>query len=705
MDFQALRNSFIIGSLSTSFGGLVLLATPYSQFSQFLIATGLGSLAASNLAIENCSNIASRKIGKKQGEITSLQSEVKNFADLLIAKHETFSNLSLDYEELEHFNKTLETDLENLRTQLNSTQYQLQNTQQLNLSSAIDTLNESLTEVTQQVNNLIPYLVKKYKLDVKDLLNQYHSEVKEIQAQIKVLAGKSNLANDELISGCLAVQHEIILKGSSMRAKLYKLAIDDLQMKLCTSIPMTLHNEKLLEVKTFYLGNIKSIQQEFGQVADSCINAYKQDFSEVVNDGLTQSQELEQAQKQINNLQNKLSELSKPLKFPGLSEQSRVGNAIIDFYSRLGYTLDAIDWSSTETGYKLMFHTSRNGSRFISTDLLNDGDNPAKLKEVSASLNTPKFENSDRSSYFSLTIHTRHKIKTSSEDVARLWVSSNQFPQLARNWTRLRLTGGSESGKSPTAENIAVCILQSRPGTAKLFNPQHNSSKNYWTIPVVGETHNDSERGIAELAKKVDLRSTGQENREQFELYIFDEIDSTMSHTKGKKSAIGDNVNFAIKQASHQNLGCIFIGQNANVSEYPGMDRSDWNSAVNIHIGSNSYDAITNSNKFTSEEQSRLKATADKLTEYCEGKNEELGLGRTHPQAYRFALVIEPAKSPYFVELPSFGKYTYDLVAVDNSTTTSDLACPSCGSNDVKKNGKVGKNQRYKCNNCNRNWV
>jgi hypothetical protein len=704
MDFTALRNSFIVGSLGTSFTGLILLASPYSQFSQFLIASGLGSLAASNLAIENCGNIASRKLGKKQNELTSLQGEVSHFATLLTAKHEQLTaaiearaNLFNDYQ-------LLENELEEMSNELTATQNQLKNTQQLNLESAIATLQDSLTEATQGVNNLIPYLVKKYKLDVKDLLKEYQSEVREIQLQVKVLAGKNNLTNEEIISACLAIQHQIILKGSAMRARMYKLAVDELQMKAHCSIPITLHNEKMLEVKTFYLGNIKSIQQEFGQVADSCISAYKQDFSEVVNDGLTQSQELEKLQGEVVSLKHKLSELSKPLKFPGLSEQARVGNAIIDFYSRLGYTLDGIDWTTAETGYKLLFHTSRNGSRFISTDLLNDGDSSAKLKEVSAALNNPKFEQGDRASYVSLIVQTRHKTKTSADDIAKLWLPSTQFPQLAKNWTRLRLTGGSESGKSPTAENIAVCILQSRPGLARLFNPQHNSSKNYWTIPVVGESHNDSENGIAKLAKLVDLRSTGQESRDTFELYIFDEIDSTMSHTHGKKSAIGDNVKFIIKQASHQNLGAIFIGQNANVTNYPGLDRSDWNSAVNIHIGSNSYDAITNSNKFTSDEQSKLKTTADKLTEYCEGKNEELGLGKTHPQAFRFALVIEPSKSPYFIELPSFGKYTYDLV-VDSSITTDELSCSGCGSTAVKKNGKVNGQQRYKCNDCGKNWL
>jgi len=49
MDFQALRNSFIIGSLGTSFTGLILLASPYSQFSQFLIASGLGTIPVNEM--------------------------------------------------------------------------------------------------------------------------------------------------------------------------------------------------------------------------------------------------------------------------------------------------------------------------------------------------------------------------------------------------------------------------------------------------------------------------------------------------------------------------------------------------------------------------------------------------------------------------------------------------------------------------------
>jgi len=67
-------------------------------------------------------------------------------------------------------------------------------------------------------------------------------------------------------------------------------------------------------------------------------------------------------------------------------------------------------------------------------------------------------------------------------------------------------------------------------------------------------------------------------------------------------------------------------------------------------------------------------------------------------------LVIEPSKSPYFVELTSFGKYTYDLVG-DRSTSNNELPCPGCGSTALKRNGKLNGQQRFKCNDCGKNWA
>ena len=164
------------------------------------------------------------------------------------------------------------------------------------------------------------------------------------------------------------------------------------------------------------------------------------------------------------------------------------------------------------------------------------------------------------------------------------------------------------------------------------------------------------------------------------------------------------------------------------------MDRSDWNNAVNIHIGDNAYDAISNSNQFTNSEQINLKEKADKIKAYCESKNEELGLDENSENAYRYAFVVEPGKRPYFMELPSFGSYTYDMldrINTDNGSNTANIAdisestdntlvasnidnvvthhiavhCPDCGSSNVKKNGKFNGNQKYQCKDCKKSWT
>ena len=414
----------------------------------------------------------------------------------------------------------------------------------------------------------------------------------------------------------------------------------------------------------------------------------------------------------------------------------RIANTVIEYFwakERICLDRAGSDYRGHEA--TLEFNAERTGRLILASEL---NDHSEALQAMIHTLNKPEFKLDPETGLLTLLIRWANKPKADTSDINKLWVPSSKFEQTVKGWSRIRLTGGSESGKSPTAENLAVAILKNRPGIAKLYNPQHDSVKNYWTIPVVGTSHSDSEKGIAALATQVDLRANGQQTRDEFELSIFDEVDSTMSHTKGKKAAIGGNVNFIIKQASHQNLGAIFIGQNANVSEYPGMDRSDWNSAVNVHIGANAYDAITNSNRFTPEEVNKLKQAADKITEFCNDKNTELGLEKTDPQAYRFALVVEPNKKPYFIELPAFGTYTYDQLqqrqqaAPGMETTTPDdsrqslgalktritsaspmdiqsgyvgSGCPGCGSANRVKAGKYQGRQRYQCKDCGKRYT
>lgn len=365
--------------------------------------------------------------------------------------------------------------------------------------------------------------------------------------------------------------------------------------------------------------------------------------------------QIDLATREIASLKGQVEELRQPHNFnPATRDDLRMGNQIIEYFWLHGILLDRAGSDYRKHEAVLHFHTDRNPRLILPSELNEHAD---KLPQVLRCLNTPKFDYDSESGLMSVKLALSRKPPISAEDVSRLWKPKSQFEKLAAQWIRVRVTGGSEAGKSPTAENIAVCLLKAHPGNVKLSNPQYHSRKNYWTIPVTWVSHKESVEGMRELADRVEKRSTGLEGFEAFVLYLFDEIDSTFV----KHKSASQYVLSAVKQASHQNLGMVFIGQNANASEYPGMDRSDFENCVNVHIGSNAKHAIENSH-MSSDLKSELQKQSDKLLEFCEAKNSELSIDRADPQAYRFALVIEPQKKPYFIELPYFGSYTFDQV-------------------------------------------
>ena len=710
MNFQVLRNSFIVGSLGVSFTGFIALFSPYSQLSQFLISSGLGSLAASNLAIESSQKIYNRKRGKLLQEIETLRNDTNHFSNLLQDKHQELSNLADDRNNLadelyksEQCNVSFCAIVERKDNELKAIKEALSESKDINFNSAVDTLRESLKEVQSQVNSLVPMLIKKFNIDVSGLLQDFNQECTSLSKQIGVISDNSKLSNEDLIAACIAVQHSILNKGLSLKAKLYKSALDKLQKQLNNVIPVEEHNQKLEQVKAYYLSNIKAIQSEFGSIADGCITAYKQDFQEVVNDGLTQSQELETLQNQILSLNGKLQDLSKPLQFVGSSESARVGNSVINYYhQKLGICLDAIDFSSTSEGYKLLFHLSRN-NRFIPCDQLNDGNNPDKIKELSGSLNSPKFVQSERSNYVSLDIELRKPAKkeTSKDDVNAIWITKDKFESFTKKWERVRITAGSTGGKSPTAKNLALAIMNSRQGDGvlKLYDPQDGSKKDFWNLPKAGTSHDDSVKGMKELVTVLDARSANPGNH-KFTLYLFDEIDSTLAKYKGDVK-FKDLVVYAISQGSHQSLGMIFIGQSCDANTVPGMTHSHWNNCVQLHIGSNAGLYLDKATTITTEDKSRLLNQYRKIQEFCDSENERLGLDiYSDPGAYRFALAVPLTGLPKFIQLPDFDSYDYYDVMQDDS----EITCIHCTSSNVKRNGKTGDRQRYKCSDCGKSF-
>lgn len=414
----------------------------------------------------------------------------------------------------------------------------------------------------------------------------------------------------------------------------------------------------------------------------------------------------------IDTLNNELNQarVNKPVKWPiEVRDDHRMGNLIIEYFHIKGIWLDRAYAKFDGHSSKVAFNPDRHHTAVLLKTL---NDEAEALQHYLGCLNKPEFKRQDDTGLIEtvLVISEKPKVKRSRDEIDKLWEAASKFPHLVSKWSRIRITGGSEAGKTPTAENVAVCILNHKQGpkSIRFYNPQYNSQKNFQTMPVVGFSHPDSASGVLELAQRSTNRSQGLEPRDEFVMYVFDEFDSTLTADKKKASELSSAMKDIVKQVSHQNLGAIFLGQNANVKQFQGqVDRSDMNNLVAIHIGANAKDAIENSNR-SQEEKKSLLATAEKLTQFCQQQNEDLGLESSNPKAYRFALVLDPKRPPYFMELPEFGLYPYLEAPQPVSQPTQALAspqaptealgpasCPHCQHDRVRVHNR--KQNRFKC--------
>ncbi len=732
-----------------SLGGVVLsgilLFTPVKAMGYIGVGSGLGAFTASVVTRKKHSQVAKKYLNQlvdgyelelknRDGEILNLNSavaELKGTVQNFQGEVAKFPQLAEKIKGLTSHNELISQQIEQVTGELDrlitlarTAVEESLDEWETKLSSLVDTKKDQYPKLTERLNALLD--------EGQSKLADYAEKLSQTPSKWDSLGDLLSLyycLNDDLANIKTKIIQAIAkLTNQATQVELQEVSDILEEWQTANLVP----RDKLEHIIKNYEAALSEFRTDFSSRFDgvhqfaTALEGQSQEDDKFVQGILAKMQELEV----------KIHHLSKPITYPGATRTDmRIANIVIAYFERLGIILDRA--GSDYRGYEaaLEFIPDRTGRLVLASEL---NEHSERLQGLTHVLNKPEFKLDGLTGLMTLLVRWGNKPKADINDISKLWSPAAKFEQTVKGWSRVRLTGGSESGKSPTAENLAIAILLNRPGIPKLYNPQYDSVKNHWSIPVEGTSHSDSEKGIASLAQQVDLRANGHQTRDEFELCIFDEVDSTMSHTKGKKAVIGGNVNFIIKQASHQNLGAIFIGQNANVSEYPGMDRSDWNSAVNVHIGANAYDAIQNSNRFTSEEQNRLRQTADKITEFCNDKNTELGLEKTDPQAYRFALVIEPNKKPYFIELPAFGTYTFDQLqqhqpstpdvetATPDNTTQSPEAlkigntsaspmdiqsgyvgesCPGCGSANRVKAGKYQGRQRYQCKDCGKRYT
>jgi len=447
---------------------------------------------------------------------------------------------------------------------------------------------------------------------------------------------------------------------------------------------------------------------------------------------------LEERNLVIDDLRKQNEELQKPLLATGKSDYAQVANRIAMYYfETYGYKLDVINWTENETGYSILFATRRNPG--LTEDELLPHNTREQLAAFTNSLQgtLPKFTFNYQHSTVTLDVTLRKPVKKDSnkDDIDKLWIPASRFESYVKNWERVRITAGSTGGKSPTAKNLALAIMKQRKaqGEIKLYDPQHGSKKDYWDMPKAGTTHEDNVTGMGELCDELDRRTKTPGNH-PFILYIFDEVDSTIATERENNGYyyFRDKVTYSLKQASHQNIGAIYIGQACDASTIPGMSWSDWNNAVQLHIGANAGIWLDKAKTITGEDKTKLLEQYRKIQEYCDRKNEELGLDIfTDPGAYRFALAVPLTGLPKFIQLPDFDSYDYwDVMGGDKTLSHKELIssvlqevtekapvsdalvtvnCPHCGSSNIWREGANRRGEQlYSCKDCDgkpKRWV
>lgn len=712
---QRIGIKYKIITIVLAVGSVLVLLVPIKQFKPFqsaakyLLSASVVSFVTTRSALRDVLD-----------EVETTESE---HVEHVQALEKTITTLRDDKSALTGQIDGLLSDIDRLKLEASEQLAELQTCQKA-LKSAFEFNKETAYRLVEECYQVgmrrcvchVESLYRNYS-ECQDDLDKIRQEIEDKKTRFCNLIDQYNTIEcfDDLIDIGLELQEKILTQTIELRCKAQSVVINYLLTQVQNTVPYEsfeeyiesfklLASDRIIEAEDRRQSDLRGIADDFTEVLENHKIRYSNDIGEAITTARQAVEQLELSRYELEDALTRLSESQKPLQFNGGSSVANVGNSISTYYyNRYGFYLDALHWEDTELGFKVVYSIRRNPG-LPENELTADNS----MEQVTAHTNAlhgtePKWEFNRQFSQLTLTVQLRRPTKVKVDELPRGVRKASEFLKIVKSWRRIRITGGSESGKSPTAENLICAILQQTPGHCDFYDPQFESVKNHRTIPAVGHSHPDSVQGMKDYQVKMNSEPSSS-------LYMawFDEIDTTLD--QHPKSA--SDLKAILKQSSHKNCGLVITGQNANVRNLKGgFDRSDMNNCICLHIGDNYRDAIANSHLSTPEKEGLMR-TGDALTEWCATKNEQDGLDHTDPSAYRFALVLEPNKKGYYLILPEFGEYQWQGDIPPESTDAPLKApnCPTCGTNS-RKNGLLKTvtppQQRWKCKSaeCGREFV
>jgi hypothetical protein len=696
-------------TIALAVGSVLVLLVPIKQFKPFqsaakyLLGASVVSFVTTRSAMRDVLDEVEATDSEHAEHVQALEKTITTLRDDKSALTVQIDGLMSDID-------LLKLDAKEQLEELQTCQQALKNAFSFNAETAHRLVEECYQVGMRKAVCHIESLYRNYA-ECREDLGKVKLEIEAKKERFCTLIDQYNTIEgfDDLLDMGLDIQEKILTQTIELRCKAQSIVISYLLSLVEDAVPYASFEEyienfklaatdRILGAEERRQSDLRCVVDDFTEVIENHKTRYASDVGEAILTARQAVEQLELSRYELEEALARLSEAQKPLEFNGGSSVANIGNAISTYYyNRYGFYLDALHWEDTELGFKVVYSIRRNPG-LPENELTADNS----MEQVTAHTNAlhgtePKWEFNRQFSQLTLTVQLRRPTKVKVDELPRGVRKASEFLKIVKSWRRIRITGGSESGKSPTAENLICAILQQTPGHCDFYDPQFDSVKNHRTIPAVGHSHADSVQGMKDYQVKMNSEPSSS-------LYMawLDEIDTTLD--QHPKSA--SDLKAILKQSSHKNCGLVITGQNANVRNLKGgFDRSDMNNCICLHIGDNYRDAIANSHLSTPEKDGLMR-TGDALTEWCATKNEQDGLDHTDPSAYRFALVLEPNKKGYFMILPEFGEYQWqaDIPSepTDAPLKVADKApnCPTCGADSIK-NGLLKTvnppKQRWKC--------
>jgi len=277
-------------------------------------------------------------------------------------------------------------------------------------------------------------------------------------------------------------------------------------------------------------------------------------------------------------------------------------------------------------------------------------------------------------------IAARKKEVVRASDFARLVKPEKFYLQRAATWSRAQFLAPSESGKTSSAEILGYQWAAQNDADRFFHYPNKESNKNYVTAKIASVGAEECAQSFADLVHLVDdIQDGRQKPLAKKQHHVFDDSDSIISKALDGLATREEVLDF-FTRASHCGIGFTLIGHSTAANRQGGMTHSDFNNLTRIYAGLDILTALKNTQVVSASRADALITQFEKIRDRFDTRNSELGLiseGTTaDPGAYRFVLVIEGNKPPYFCELPALDMLSASAEVDSSATPQSHLNPP-----------------------------